>query len=256
MFNFTFTISCVALALASGSFAANAKRGLAFADSDNTGDITVAKNTQVSWVYDWGSTAPNYLKNTGITYIPMQWGEGNVKNFMAAVQAQGAKTVLGFNEPDLSSQSNIEPMAAASTWMQYIQPLKANGVRLGSPAVSNAPSGTPWLSQFFGNCTGCTIDFVALHWYGDGLDNFKNYVESFHEKFSSPLWVTEFASTSSNVTEVEDFCTGAIAYLDGLDWIEGYAWFAFYRQESGSYYNLLGASGQPNALGDIYLGTN
>lgn len=95
MFNSTFTITCVAvaLALASGSFAAT-KRGLAFADSGNTGDISVAYNTQVSWVYDWGSTAPSYLKNTDMTYIPMQWGEDNVDNFIAEVQAQNAKTIL------------------------------------------------------------------------------------------------------------------------------------------------------------------
>jgi hypothetical protein len=90
-------------------------------------------------------------------------------------------------------------MAAASLWVQYIQPLRAHGVRLGSPAVSNAPSGIPWLSQFFGNCTECTFDFIPIHWYGEGLDNFKDYVESFYGKFSSPMWVTEFASTSSNV---------------------------------------------------------
>jgi hypothetical protein len=33
---------------------------------------------------------------------------------------------------------------------------------------------------------------------------------------------------TSFVIEVEDFCTGAVAYLDGQDWIEGYAWFALY----------------------------
>lgn len=93
MFNFTFTTSCVVVALASGSFAAT-KRGLAFADSDNTGDIAVADGTQVSWVYNWGSTAPSYLKNTDMTYIPMQWGEDNANNFMAEVQAQNAKTIL------------------------------------------------------------------------------------------------------------------------------------------------------------------
>lgn len=256
MFDFTFAISCVAVVLASGSFAAT-KRGLAFADTDNTGDIAVAYDTQVSWVYDWGSTTPSYLKDTDMTYVPMQWGEDNVDNFMAEVQAQNAKIILGFNEPDLSSQSNIAPMTAASLWVQYIQPLSAHGVRLGGPAVSNAPSGIPWLSQFLGNCTECTFDFIPIHWYGDGLDNFKDYVESFYGKFSLPMWVTEFASTSSNVSEVEDFCTDAITYLDDQDWIEGYAWFAFYRQESGSYYNLLDVNGQPNALGDIYLrGTN
>ncbi|KAG1748990.1 uncharacterized protein EDB91DRAFT_1047547 [Suillus paluster] len=230
MFNTTFTsISYVALALASGSFAINAKRGLAFADSNNAGDIAVANNAQVSWVYDWGSTAPSYLENTGMNYIPMQWGADDAENFAAAVLAQKAKTILGFNEPDLCSQSNITPVAAASLWMQYIQPLKKNDVRLGGPAVSNGPSGTPWLSQFLGNCTECTFDFIPLHWYGEGLNNFKNYVWSFHGKFSScPLWVTEFASTSSNVSEVEDFGIQATNFLDGLDWIGGYAWFAFY----------------------------
>lgn len=142
-------------------------------------------------------------------------------------------------------------MDAASLWVQHIQPLRAHGVRLGSPAVSNAPSGIPWLSEFFGNCTECTFDFIPIHWYGEGLDNFKDYVESFHGKFSSSIWVTEFASTSSNVNgeypsyistsyifcqwhllpmfiEVEEFCTDAVAYLDGQDWIKGYAWFALY----------------------------
>ena len=38
-------------ALVSGTFAANAKRGLAFADSSNTGDIAVAKNTRLPWVH-------------------------------------------------------------------------------------------------------------------------------------------------------------------------------------------------------------
>jgi hypothetical protein len=28
--------------------------------------------------------------------------------------------------------------------------------------------------------------------------------------------------------EVENFCTDAVAYLDGQDWIKGYAWFALY----------------------------
>jgi hypothetical protein len=93
MYSFTFTISCVAMALASGSFAAT-KRGLAFADSDNTGDIAVADDTQISWVYDWGSNVPSYLKNTDLTYIPMQWGEDDADQFMAEVQAQNAMTIL------------------------------------------------------------------------------------------------------------------------------------------------------------------
>ncbi|KAG6819990.1 hypothetical protein H0H93_006693, partial [Arthromyces matolae] len=70
----------------------------------------------------------------------------------------------GFNEPDLNSQSNIQPAMAAQLWKQYIQPLAASGVRLGAPAVTNGPSGIPWLSSFLSNCTGCTIDFIPFHW--------------------------------------------------------------------------------------------
>ncbi|KAG6813121.1 hypothetical protein H0H93_013499, partial [Arthromyces matolae] len=111
----------------------------------------------------------------------------------------------GFNEPDLSSQSNIQPAMAAQLWKQYIQPLSASGVRLGAPAVTNGPSGIPWLSSFLSNCTGCTIDFIPFHWYGDGVGNFYDYVWSMHGIFPQyPLWVTKFASTSSNDTDLLD----------------------------------------------------
>lgn len=36
--------------------------------------------------------------------------------------------------------------------------------KLVSPAVTNG-GGVQWLQQFFGNCTGCHIDAIALHWY-------------------------------------------------------------------------------------------
>jgi hypothetical protein len=72
-----------------------------------------------------------------------------------------------FNEPDLGSQSNLSPTEAASLWKQYIQPLASRGVRLGSPSVTNGqpPSmGTGWLSDFIKACSGCTIDFISIHW--------------------------------------------------------------------------------------------
>ncbi|EIW85422.1 hypothetical protein CONPUDRAFT_162621 [Coniophora puteana RWD-64-598 SS2] len=255
MFGRLVAFATFSLALAQGALASNSKRGLTWSQgSNNTGDISVAENTQVSWTYDWGQTVPDYLKNSGLTYIPMQWGSSGIEGFQAAVQAQGAKTVLGFNEPDFSSQSNLAPAQAASLWEQYIQPLKADGVALGGPAVTAAPSGIPWLQQFLGNCTSCTFDFIPLHWYGDGVGNFYNYIWEFHGEFPSyPIWVTEFASTSTNVTEVNSFCNASIAYMDSLDWIQGYSWFAFFRDDGTSYYNLLDASGKPNALGTTYL---
>lgn len=129
-------------------------------------------------------------------------------------------TGQAFNEPDFASQSNIDPTYAAQLWKQYIQPLKAQGVRLGGPAVTSAPSGRPWLTTFLAACTGCTIDFLPVHWYelcsyfsstqhhterisllryGTGVGNFYDYIWSFHGQFPNyPIWITEYASTSTD----------------------------------------------------------
>ena len=47
---------------ATASAAKNPKRGLCFADSSHTSDITAANGTDsvLSWVYDWGTTPPDY----------------------------------------------------------------------------------------------------------------------------------------------------------------------------------------------------
>lgn len=131
--------------------ARNPKRGLAFADSSNHEDVIKANqsNSVISWQYDWGTSSPSYLAKSGIAYIPMQWGASGVENFAAQVKAKGATTILvswsachikllivlmiaqGFNEPDFATQSNITPSQAAQLWKQYIQPLKASGVKLG-----------------------------------------------------------------------------------------------------------------------------
>ncbi|KAF8176998.1 hypothetical protein BJ912DRAFT_1024259 [Pholiota molesta] len=215
----------------------NAKRGLAFADADSTGSLDVNKANTSNSV-------------SGIPYIPMQWGAGGIENFASQVKAQGAKTILGFNEPDLAGQSNINATYAAALWKKYINPLSASGVRLGAPAVSNAPGGRPWLAAFLAACSGCRIDFIPFHWYGTGAQNFNNYISQMHAQFPNwPLWVTEFASTSMDDTEVLNFLVNTTAYMDTLDWIEGYSWFAF----SGSAYSLLDANGGLNALGTQYV---
>ncbi|KAG8702736.1 hypothetical protein FRC12_010015 [Ceratobasidium sp. 428] len=259
---FTRSISLVvgAVVVASQALAAaNPKRGLCFAEGDHPGDIKLANQTgtALTWTYDWAQTPPDYLKTskTKLTYIPMQWGRDGIANFASLVKAQGAKTILAFNEPDFGTQSNITAVEAAALWKQYIQPLKASGIRLGAPAVTNAPSGRPWLADFLKACTGCTIDFIPIHWYGSGIDSFYGYIWEVHNQFPTyPIWVTEFAETSSDDAVVAKFLNATINYMDTLDWIEKYSWFAFFRQETGSHYNLLNANGTLNALGRAYIG--
>ncbi|KAJ6569326.1 hypothetical protein B0H19DRAFT_1373530 [Mycena capillaripes] len=234
----------------------NPKRGLAYAEADRPTDIAVANQSAsvLSWVYDWGTTARPFITSSHLQYIPMQWGAGGIETFASTVIAQGAKTILAFNEPDFASESNIPATQAATLWMKYIQALHNRGVKLGAPAVTNAPSGAPWLAAFLAACTNCTIDFIPLHWYGDDLGPFYDYIWSMHGQFPNyPIWVTEYASTSLDDAVVLDFLKQSEAYLDSLDWIQAYSWFAFFRKETGSNYNLLDINGQLSPLGQAYV---
>jgi hypothetical protein len=64
--------------------------------------------------------------------------------------------------PNQAGQSDISPSDAAGLWQSLIQPLHGLGLRLGSPAPTSAPDGKTWLQSFLGNCSGCTVDFIAL----------------------------------------------------------------------------------------------
>ncbi|KAF5365233.1 hypothetical protein D9758_005401 [Tetrapyrgos nigripes] len=237
--------------------AANAKRGIAYAlDLAQNGDAGKVANTQISWAYDWQAFAIDSLP-AGIELVPMQHDANGINDFQNTVKNLGAKVALGFNEPDVAAQAHLEPADAANLWKQGIQPLAGAGVRLGSPAVSSspAPAGTAWLQAFLSACDGCTVDFIAIHWYGDGADNFIAYVQDVHNQFPNKnIWVTEFASTSTDPAAVQAFLDQTINWLDGQAFVERYSWFVYGRSATnGLISNLLDGSGNLNALGNAYV---
>jgi hypothetical protein len=71
------------------------KRGLAYA-ADNVTDIFKGNATAsvASWVYNWGLVPPPYLEDSGIEYIPMQWGAADIDKLAVTVKGLGAKTIL------------------------------------------------------------------------------------------------------------------------------------------------------------------
>lgn len=99
-----------------------------------------------------------------------------------------------FNEPDLSTQSNLTPEQAAEAWMQYMEPF-AGKAKLCSPAITNggAPMGTAWLDDFMSACSGCHIDCIAIHIYDSAtnIGYFQNYISDAGTKYGKPTWVTE-----------------------------------------------------------------
>ncbi|CAF0868505.1 unnamed protein product [Adineta steineri] len=174
--------------------------------------------------------------------------------------------VLGFNEPERGEQANTDPAWAARAWKQYIEPLSAHGARLGLPAIASTNEGLNWMQQFLSelNKIGGRIDFLALHWYGQGSDNFINWITAARQRFGNryPVWVTEFACTSWNPSqpvsqhEVNEFMRQSIAKLDSLSWVERYAWFGGQRHLDaalGSTNCLIGSNGQLSKLGRKYV---
>lgn len=183
----TLSKSYVILASVSLWLGANAqgKRGLCY------GNVTWANyfagNSKVTWGYNWGVASGGL--DSSLEYVPMLWSvpSGADPDFENAAAA--AKNVLGYNEPDLGSQANTIPSAAAAGYQTYMQPL-AGKTRIGAPAVTNAGNGVlaymglGWLDYFFSDCQGCQVDFIPLHWYAnDTAANFEAYLTQAHNRY-------------------------------------------------------------------------
>jgi hypothetical protein len=197
----------------------------------------------------------------------MQWNHVNIDTLASKVASTGATTVLGFNEPELPSQSNMPVALAAQEWVRAIQPLRARGIQCGSPGISSAPDGVAWLQAFLKEirARGSDVDFFALHWYGEGLGGFYDYIWSTYYQLGGPasgkkVWITEFAATNWSVDRplardvVEAFARESAAYLDGLDWIERYAWFGAMRDcgTVGRWARMIDEHGALTELGKTY----
>jgi hypothetical protein len=141
--------------------------------------------------------------------------------------------------------------------------LRQQGIRLGSPSIASTEEGFKWLQGFLNE--GCQIDFLALHWYGRGVDNFINYITNVRQRLGSqyPVWVTEFACTSWNANEpasqdeINQFLEQSLPRLNELNWVERYAWFGIMRHvpdNLGSRICLIAPDGKLSQLGKKYLG--
>ena len=215
----------------------SSKRGLAWpVENKDPTHIFTRPGSKISWLYNW---SPHTTPQSSIQFIPMQWNHVNIDELPNTLQSNSSTTLLAFNEPELTSQSNMPVSLAASEWVRVIEPLRKKGLRAGSPGISSAPDGVKWLISFLAAIrqAGSDIDFYALHWYGEGLDGFYDYIWSTYYQLGhdKPVWITEFACTNWSIERpldggmVEAFCRDACVYLDGLEWVEKYAWFGAMR---------------------------
>jgi hypothetical protein len=195
-------------------------------------------NLQSHWFYTWGVSIPLEQAPQNCEYEPMFWGKSSVTasniSYVQQLKTQGrAHYVLGFNEPDLSDQSNMSVHDALTLWPQ----LESIGLPLGSPATS-WPT-VQWIYNFMDSCIaqGRRVDFICVHMYVGTDDNaFVQVLQDLYNKYHLPIWITEFATVANNANTISDnpyspatvlaFMQRLLPKLESLSFVQRYSWFS------------------------------
>jgi hypothetical protein len=244
------------------------KRGIATATPPPSALAPSASNAGVTWWYNWGIAGAD--AGAAIEFVPMIWGDTVLSDALPS----GARYVLGFNEPNFEAQSDLTASQASADWPQVEALAKAVGARIVSPAVNycgsasdtsgcSDPSVTDpytYLKDFFADCSGCEVDYVAVHWYNCDLPSLQGYLEGNEDsgsglqgftQFGKPIWLTEFAcDTTHSVDDQTAYMRAAVPYLEGNPHIYRYSWFSASAIPNAL---LANSDGSLTALGETYL---
>jgi hypothetical protein len=218
----------------------------------------------IAWFTNWAAQSPG--GDPRIEFVPMIWGGGSLTQTVPT----GARYLLGFNEPDFKSQSNLTPQQAASDWPAVEAKARAAGVPLVSPSVNfcgtecSDPTATDpytYLQAFFAACTDCTVDYIGVHAYPCDLPSMRDYLEGNtgnggtlegFTQFGKPLWITEMACDSSHsVADQKAYMQAVVPYLEGNAQVFRYAWF---NADPIPNAELTNGDGSLTDLGTTYVG--
>jgi hypothetical protein len=212
----------------------------------------------ITWWYNWAIQSSG--ADVGIEFVPMIWGSATAGNSIPA----GSRFLLGFNEPNFFAQANLSAQQAASLWPQVEASAQSQGVPIVSPGMNfcgpaNECHDTDpyqYLKDFFGACSGCKVDYIAVHWYNCDLPSLIDYLEpggslEGFEQFGLPIWITEFSCDASASAQAQEaYMREAIPYLEGKSDVFRYSWFSADAIPAA---RLINSDGSPTALGQVYI---
>jgi hypothetical protein len=263
---------------------ATSKRGLAYHGDDHAADnhLLLSENSSIAWYYTWSLYQANAIGGLA-TFLPLVHGldeaeNANMPTLLNRLPSSSTH-LLTFNEPDGdtgSGGSNISPEDAAKSYISKIVPLrKGSGAgsrtwNISQPVVTGSGRGLEWLRSFNQSCynldrEGCPHDFVAVHWYGDfpGLASWLNTLREFYNGNTTgkslKFRITEMALPQQDTKATLAMMTKSLEYLDGLGYVDGYAWFGAFRKDeanawTGNQVSLFDDNGGLTELGAFYLG--
>jgi hypothetical protein len=204
------------------------------------GACKVRTAMNVSWYYNWmGSENEACAGPNGVEYVPMTWGADTAANIKTAVTGfvgKGYKYVLGFNEPDNTTQSNVSVASALALLPSYNV---ATTIAIGSPSTQANTTGQAWFTQYMAGVAANTTlrtDVIAIHWYGwnagscdaaaSQLESYIKYAEGFPG--NRPIWLTEWGclnQSAPTAAGVIAFFNGALAVFAKHPRLMRYAWY-------------------------------
>ncbi|MFD4879834.1 sigma-70 family RNA polymerase sigma factor [Streptomyces sp. NPDC058420] len=222
-------------AAAPAHIASGAKKGVGVWSFGGVSQALAASGA--SWYYTWSTQHSGVTTPSSGSFVPMIWGASSVTDASLAQARSYGPYLLGFNEPDMAQQSNMTVEQALELWPE----LMAAGKILGSPAVAyGGDTAGGWLDRFMSGAQakGYRVDFITLHWYGgdfrtpQAVEQLKSYLAAVHERYHKPIWLTEYAlidfsqgTRFPTAQQQADFVTASTKALDGLPYVQRYAWF-------------------------------
>ncbi|WP_437612301.1 glycoside hydrolase family protein [Sorangium sp. So ce834] len=239
------------------------KRGIAYG-YHSVADLS-ALSASVGWWYNWATVPDEALRggayvDLGVDFVPMVWGGRFDADQVKAAIPSGAKYLLAFNEPNFFAQANLSAAEAAALWPQLEEIADEKGLKLVSPAVNFCGGGChetdpfAYLDAFFAACEGCRVDFIAAHWYACDRPALEWYLGEL-KRYRRPIWLTEFSCGDGADRSPEAqaaYMREAVPLLESDPDVFRYAWFSG-RTDAIPNVDLLGASGELTALGELYV---
>jgi hypothetical protein len=244
------------------------KRGIAATAGPSANFAPTAASPGISWWYNWDTQSAG--GDPRIEYVPMIWGGGSLN----ATIPVGSKYLLGFNEPNFKSQANLTVQEAVADWPAVEALAHPAGLPIVSPGVNfcgspSNPSGCTdpaitdpytYIKDFLAACTGCKVDYIAVHAYVCDLPLLRAYLEGNLQtggtmqgflQFQRPIWLTEFACDSSHsVADQKAYMEAAVPYLESNTHVARYGWFSAKPIPNAL---LTNADGSLTDLGTTYV---
>lgn len=234
----------------------SAKRGVSENGFNHVEEIDALK-PGVGWFYNWANLPNSYIADvvgpdTDMEFVPMIWSanfnEQALRNYLT--EHPGVKYLLGYNEPNFSSQANMTPDSAARLWPIVEQIARDFDLKLVAPALNFSGQAlkdgivyqpNDWMDAFLAAYPEAHFDYLALHCYMNSSAAQLSYVENFAKRYGKQVWLTEFCAWEGNVDSATQKRTMVqkIQDLELSPYVYRYAWFKAKGSNSAPYYRLL-----------------